>query len=485
VTRLQPSASYSFTMRLQLPQQGGTFARVAQAIADTDAMLGAIDLVRVESTRVIRDVTVACVDAAHAETVVGAVRGLDGVRVDSVSDRTFLMHKGGKIEVNSKLPLKTRDDLSMAYTPGVGRVSMAIHHDRSAAWALTIKGNVVAVVSDGSAVLGLGDLGPEAAMPVMEGKAMLFKEFAGVDAFPLCIATNDVDEIVAFVKAAAPTFGGINLEDIAAPRCFEIERRLRAELDIPVFHDDQHGTAIVVLAALLNALRLVGKRPEDTTVVVVGAGAAGVACTEIMLAQGVGDVIVCDREGALYAGDTTLDGERAALAARTNRRGLRGSADAVLAGADVLVGLSGPGAVSAAAVRTMASDAIVFALANPVPEVQPEEVRDDVAIMATGRSDYPNQINNVLAFPGVFKGALEVRARTINEEMKLAAAQAIAAVIPADELHPDYIVPSVFNRRVAEAVAEAVAAAGVATGVARRTHGAHVDEPPVPSGPLG
>jgi malate dehydrogenase (oxaloacetate-decarboxylating) len=472
-------------MRLQLPQQGGTFARVAQAIADTDAMLGAIDLVRVESTRVIRDVTVACVDAAHAETVVGAVRGLDGVRVDSVSDRTFLMHKGGKIEVNSKLPLKTRDDLSMAYTPGVGRVSMAIHQDRSAAWALTIKGNVVAVVSDGSAVLGLGDLGPEAAMPVMEGKAMLFKEFAGVDAFPLCIATNDVDEIVAFVKAAAPTFGGINLEDIAAPRCFEIERRLRAELDIPVFHDDQHGTAIVVLAALLNALRLVGKRPEDTTVVVVGAGAAGVACTEIMLAQGVGDVIVCDREGALYAGDTTLDGERAALAARTNRRGLRGSADAVLAGADVLVGLSGPGAVSAGAVRTMAADAIVFALANPVPEVQPEEVRDDVAIMATGRSDYPNQINNVLAFPGVFKGALEVRARTINEEMKLAAAQAIAAVIPADELHPDYIVPSVFNRRVAEAVAEAVAAAAVATGVARRKHGAHVDEPPVPSGPLG
>jgi malate dehydrogenase (oxaloacetate-decarboxylating) len=300
---------------------------------------------------------------------------------------------------------------------------------------------------------------------------MLFKEFAGVDAFPLCIDTKDVDEIVAFVKAAAPTFGGINLEDIAAPRCFEIERRLRAELDIPVFHDDQHGTAIVVLAALLNALKLVGKRPEDVTVVVVGAGAAGVACTEIMLAQGVGDVIVCNREGAMYPGQEGLDPIRADLAARTNKRGLRGTANAVLAGADVVLGLSGPGAFTAAAVRTMAPGAIVFAMANPVPEVQPEEVREAVAVMATGRSDYPNQINNVLAFPGVFKGALEVRATTINEEMKLAAAQAIAGVIPEDELHEDYIVPSVFNRRVGESVAEAVAAAAVASGVARRKHG--------------
>ena len=289
----------------------------------------------------------------------------------------------------------------------------------------------MAVVSDGTAVLGLGDIGPAAAMPVMEGKAMLFKEFAGVDAFPLCLDTTDVDEIVAFVKAAAPAFGGINLEDIAAPRCFEIERRLRAELDIPVFHDDQHGTAIVVLAALLNALRLVGKRPQDITVVVVGAGAAGVACTEIMLAQGVGDVIVCDRPGALYAGAPSSTPAQAELAARTNKRGLHGSADEVLAGVDVLLGVSGPGAVTAEAVRTMAPGAIVFAMANPVPEVQPEEVGDDVAVMATGRSDYPNQINNVLAFPGVFRGALDVRASTINEAMKLAAAQAIAGVIPA------------------------------------------------------
>jgi malate dehydrogenase (oxaloacetate-decarboxylating) len=469
---LQTSASYSFTMRLHLPQEAGAFARVAHAIAESRAMLGAIDLVRVEREAVVRDVTVACGDSGHAESVVAAVRAVDGVTVDSVSDRTFLLHKGGKIEVNAKLPLKTRDDLSMAYTPGVGRVSMAINRDRSAAWALTIKGNTVAVVSDGTAVLGLGDIGPEAAMPVMEGKAMLFKEFAGVDAFPLCIATKDVDEIVAFVKAAEPTFGGINLEDIAAPRCFEIERRLREELDIPVFHDDQHGTAIVVLAALLNALRIVGKRPEDVSVVVVGAGAAGVACTEIMLAQGVSDIVVCDRHGALWAGDPVLSPERAELAARTNPRGVKGSPDEVLTGADVMLGLSGPGAVTPAGVRAMARDAIVFALANPVPEVHPEQVRGDVAIMATGRSDYPNQINNVLAFPGVFKGALEVRARTINEEMKLAAAQAIAGVIPEDELHPDYIIASVFNRRVAEAVAEAVADAAVATGVARRRRGA-------------
>ena len=478
--RLQPSASYSFTMRLHLPQRGATFAGVAQAIAETDAMLGAIDLVRVESDLVVRDVTVACGDSEHAEAVVRAVRALDGVRVDSVSDRTFLMHKGGKIEVNSKLPIKTRDDLSMVYTPGVGRVCMAIHEDPAKAWALTIKSNTVAVVSDGTAVLGLGDIGPAAAMPVMEGKAMLFKEFAGVDAFPLCIDTKDVDEIVAFVKAAAPTFGGINLEDISAPRCFEIERRLRAELDIPVFHDDQHGTAIVVLAALISALRVVGKRAQDVTVVVVGAGAAGVACTEIMLAHGVGDVIVCDIFGALHPGRQHMDAAQEALAERTNKRRLQGTADAALAGADVMVGLSAPGAVSPAGVRTMARDAIVFAMANPVPEVQPEAVRDHVAIMATGRSDYPNQINNVLAFPGVFKGALDVRARTINEEMKLAAAGAIARVIPEGDLHPDYIIPSVFNRRVAEVVADAVAEAAVASGVARRRLGAQPHDPATP-----
>jgi malate dehydrogenase (oxaloacetate-decarboxylating) len=465
---LQPSASYSVVVRARLPQRPGAFGQVATAIGDTGAILGAIDLVRVEKGTKVRDITVSCIDAAHGERVVEAVSAVDGVTVEHVLDRTFEMHQGGKIEVTSSIPVKTRDDLSMAYTPGVARVCTAIHEDRELAWSLTVKGNMVAVVSDGTAVLGLGDIGPEAAMPVMEGKALLFKEFAGVDAFPLCIDTTDVDEIVAFVTAAAPTFGGVNLEDIAAPRCFEIERRLREDLDIPVFHDDQHGTAIVTLAALLNALRVVGKRPEDVKVVVTGAGAAGVACADIILAQGVTNVIVCDRKGALFAGRDGLDAARAALAERTNPGGEQGSADAVLAGADVYLGLSGPGAVSVAAVRTMAPGAIVFAMANPTPEVMPEEVRDHVAIMATGRSDYPNQINNVLAFPGVFRGALDVRATTINEEMKLAAAQAIAAVVADDELDPEYIIPSAFNRDVAPAVAERVAEAAIASGVSRR-----------------
>jgi malate dehydrogenase (oxaloacetate-decarboxylating) len=465
---LHPSASYSITMRVRLLQQPGAFARVAGAIGETGAILGAIDIVRVEGGEVVRDVTVACVDVAHSEAVARAVGCLDGVTVEHVSDRTFLMHLGGKLEVNPTVPVKTRDDLSMAYTPGVARVCMAIHEDTEKAWSLTIKGNTVAVISDGTAVLGLGDIGPEAAMPVMEGKALLFKEFAGVDAFPLCLASKDTDSIVEFVKMVAPSFGAINLEDISAPRCFEIERRLRAELDIPVFHDDQHGTAIVLLAALMNALRVVDKRAEDIKVVVVGAGAAGVACTEIMLAHGVRNIIVCDIDGALYAGRPGLDPALEAVAARTNLTGERGMADDVLAGADVLVGLSRPRAVSKAAVLRMAARAVVFAMANPEPEVRVEEVGHDVAIMATGRSDYPNQINNVLAFPGVFRGALSVRARTINEEMKLAAARAIAAVVSDDELHADYIIPSVFNRAVVNAVAPAVAQAAEASGVARR-----------------
>ncbi len=465
---LQPSASYSFTMRIELRQLPGAFAQVAAAIGSEGAILGAIDLVRVDKGGVTRDVTVACVDAAHGERVVTAVRALDGVNVASVSDRTFLMHKGGKIEIVGKVPIKTRDDLSMAYTPGVARVSSAIAEDHESAWTLTIKGNTVAVVSDGTAVLGLGDIGPEAAMPVMEGKAMLFKELAGVDAFPLCLSTTDVDEIVRIVEGVAPTFGGINLEDIAAPRCFEVERRLKQSLDIPVFHDDQHGTAVVVLAALLNALRVVDKAAEDVTVVVVGAGAAGLACAKIILEHGVRDLIVCDIGGILHPGREDLGGELAAMAARTNARGLTGTANDALNGADVVVGVSAPGAFSVDAVRTMAPDAIVFAMANPTPEVQPEAVWEDVAIMATGRSDYPNQINNVLAFPGIFRGALDVRARGIDEAMKLAAARAIAAVIPESDLGPEYIVPSVFNRAVAPAVADAVAKAAVASGIARR-----------------
>jgi malate dehydrogenase (oxaloacetate-decarboxylating) len=465
---VQPSASYSIVMRVRLPQRAGSFGLVATVIGKTGAILGAIDLVRVEKGMKIRDITVACIDASHGERVVAAVGGIAGVTVEDVLDRTFQLHLGGKIEVTATVPLKSRDDLSMAYTPGVARICSAIHDDTERAWALTIKGNSVAVVSDGTAVLGLGDIGPEAAMPVMEGKALLFKEFAGIDAFPLCLGTTDVDEIVNVVRALAPTFGGINLEDIAAPRCFEIERRLRAELSIPVFHDDQHGTAIVVLAALLNALRVVGKRVEDTRIVVTGAGAAGLACTNIILAEGATNVVVCDIEGALYSGRPGLDRERALLAERTNPGRERGMANELLAGADVYLGVSGPGAVSAAAVRTMACGAVVFAMANPAPEVQPEDVGDHVRIMATGRSDYPNQINNVLAFPGVFRGALDVRASTINEEMKLAAARAIASVVSGDELDPEYIIPSVFNRDVAPAVAAAVAAAARASGVASR-----------------
>jgi malate dehydrogenase (oxaloacetate-decarboxylating) len=474
---LQPSASYSFTMRIELPQRPGSFALVAGAIGAEGAILGAIDLVRVDGRGVTRDVTIACTDAAHAERVVNAVRALDGVRVSSVSDRTFLMHKGGKIEVTPKVAIKTRDDLSMAYTPGVARVSSAIHDDPESAWALTIKGNTVAVVSDGTAVLGLGDIGPGAAMPVMEGKAMLFKELAGVDAFPLCLDTTDVDEIVRIVQCVAPTFGGVNLEDIAAPRCFEVERRLQETLDIPVFHDDQHGTAVVVLAALVNALKVVRKRAEAVRVVVVGAGAAGLACAKIILEHGVRDLVVCDIGGILHPDRTDLDAERRAMAERTNPRGLHGRADDALEGADVVVGVSAPGAISVEAVRRMAPDAIVFAMANPVPEVQPEAVYDDVAIMATGRSDYPNQINNVLAFPGIFRGALDVRARSIDEPMKLAAARAIAAVIPEHDLGPEYIVPSVFNRQVSPAVAEAVAKAAIASGVARRDRLPRQDPP--------
>jgi malate dehydrogenase (oxaloacetate-decarboxylating) len=466
---LQPSASYSITIRVRIPQRPGSFARVASAIGNAGAILGAIDLVRVEGHQVVRDITFLCADAAHGEAVVGAVRSLDEVEVVSISDRTFLLHVGGKIEVVPQSPVRTRDDLSMAYTPGVARVCTAIADDVSKAWTLTIKANCVAVVTDGSAVLGLGDIGPHAAMPVMEGKAMLFKEFANVDAFPLCLNSQDVDEIVQFVRMVAPTFGGVNLEDIAAPRCFEIERRLRDELEIPVFHDDQHGTAIVVLAALLNALRVVGKRAEDVRVVIVGAGAAGIASAEIILAHGVGELLIADIDGVLYPGRPNMDPIREELAQRTNPGGRQGSANDVIPGSDVVIGLSGPRSISAAAVRQMASDPIVFAMANPVPEVQPEEVAKDVAIMATGRSDYPNQINNVLAFPGVFRGALDVRASAINEDMKLAAARAIAGVIADDELHAEYIVPSVFNRSVVKAIAEGVADAAIATGVARRT----------------
>ncbi|MEI7760504.1 MAG: NAD-dependent malic enzyme [Thermoleophilia bacterium] len=465
------SASFSATFRVRLSDAPGSFARLAQAIGDAGGSFGAIDLVRVEKDTKVRDVTVEASDADHLARIIESVRETEGVEVERVSDRTFLMHLGGKIEMRSKVPVKTRDDLSMAYTPGVARICMAIADDREAAWNLTIKQNTVAVVSDGTAVLGLGDIGPEAAMPVMEGKALLFKEFGGVDAWPLCLDTKDTDEIVAIVKAIAPGFGGINLEDISAPRCFEIEQRLRAELDIPVFHDDQHGTAIVVLAALLNALRVVDKKIEDVKIVTTGVGAAGVAVTDILLNAGVRTMIGCDQRGAIYDGREDLNSIKQAYAERTNPGRIKGSADELLAGADVYLGLSLPGAVSRAGIERMADNAIVFAMANPTPEIAPEDLPPGkVAVVATGRSDYPNQINNVLAFPGVFRGALDVRASTITEGMKVAAGHAIASVIAADELGPEYVVPSVFNREVAAAVATAVAGAAERDGVARRSH---------------
>jgi malate dehydrogenase (oxaloacetate-decarboxylating) len=465
---VHPSASFSATIRVRLEDHPGTFAKLATAIGDAGGSLGAIDVVRVERNQKVRDVTVMAEDDHHLERIVDAVRAVGGIEVEAVSDRTFLMHLGGKVEVTPRHPLKTRDDLSMAYTPGVGRVSKAIQEDPEKIWSLTVKRNMVAVVSDGTAVLGLGDIGPGAALPVMEGKAVLFKEFAGVDAFPICLDTTDPDEIVEVVAAIAPVFGGINLEDISAPRCFVIEERLKERLDIPVFHDDQHGTAVVCLAALINALRVVDKRIEDVRIVMTGVGAAGIAVARVLLAAGARDVVGCDSRGAVYRGRDHLNAAKEAFAEITNGDSRRGSADELLEGADVFIGLSQPGAISVEGVRRMADRAIVFALANPIPEVFPEDVAGLAEVVATGRSDYPNQINNVLAFPGIFRGALDVRARDIDESMKVAAAHAIASTIADDELSADYVVPSVFNRSVAPAVAAAVAAAAEQSGLARR-----------------
>jgi len=466
---VHPSASFSAAIRVRIANHPGAFARLAAAIGEAGGLLGAIDLVRVEGSTKIRDVNVLADDEVHLDAIVAAVRSVEGVEVIHVSDRVFLAHLGGKLEVQPRHPLKTRDDLSMVYTPGVGRVSRAIAEDPEKVWNLTIKRNTVAVVSDGTAVLGLGDIGPEAALPVMEGKAVLFKEFAGVDAFPICLATKDPDEIVRTVEAIAPAFGGINLEDISAPRCFEIERRLRERLDIPVFHDDQHGTAIVVLAALLNALRVVGKRLEDVRIVTTGCGAAGMAVTRAIAHAGARWIVGCDEGGALYRGREGLDPAKQEYAELTNPENLQGTADELLDGADVFIGVSVPGAISVDGVRRMAPRAIVFAMANPNPEVDPEAIEGLAEVIATGRSDYPNQINNVLAFPGVFRGALDVRARTIDAEMELAAAHAIAGSIAADELSADYVIPSVFNRSVSPSVAAAVAEAAQQSGAARRS----------------
>ncbi len=463
-----PSASYSITVRLDIANRPGMLGRVATRVGEEGGDIGAVDIVEVHDDMITRDITINCRDEAHGDLLVAALQRIDGVSVGNVSDLTFLSHLGGKIEIANRFPVKTRADLSRVYTPGVARVCMAIHEDPAKAYTLTIKRNAVAVVSDGTAVLGLGNIGPLAAMPVMEGKAMLFKELAGVDAWPICLDVTEPDAVVAAIKAIAPGFGGINLEDIAAPRCFEIEARLKAELDIPVMHDDQHGTAIVVLAALLNALKLLGKRIEDVRGVVNGVGAAGTACARMLLDAGIGDLIGCDREGILDPTRADLAPHHLWLAQHSNRGGVRGGLSEALRGADFVLGVSGPGTITPAQLAEMNEPAIVFALANPTPEIHPRDVPPNVKIMATGRSDFPNQINNVLAFPGIFRGALDCRASDITEGMKLAAARAIAGSIPASELHGTHIVPSVFNRKVAPAVARAVIDAAYEAGVARR-----------------
>jgi malate dehydrogenase (oxaloacetate-decarboxylating) len=466
-----PSAQYSLNLRVKIDHRPGMLGKVASAIGAVGGTIGAVDLVQVEGAHTIRDITVETADSSDWPRLTEAVNGVSGATVLDTTDRTFMLHLGGKIELHSKSPLRTRDDLSMAYTPGVARVCRAIHADPDKAFQYTIKRNTVAVVSDGTAVLGLGDIGPRAAMPVMEGKAMLFKEFAGVDAFPICLDTRDPDEIVAVVRAIAPGFGGINLEDISAPRCFEIEDRLKAMLDIPVFHDDQHGTAVVVLAALFNALKLTGKRIEDVRIVIIGIGAAGLAVARILMAAGARTIIGCDSRGTLHTGradylDASMPAVKRVLAELTNAERVSGGPVDALDGADLLIGLSGGRVVPPTALARMNRDPIVFAMANPDPEVSPEEAAPYVRVMATGRSDYPNQINNVLCFPGVFRGALDVRATQITEAMKMAAAQAIADIVAEDELREDYIIPSVFNREVVSAVAAAVASEARATGMA-------------------
>jgi malate dehydrogenase (oxaloacetate-decarboxylating) len=461
------SAQFSLILRVRIDHRPGMLGRVATAIGQAGGTIGDIELVELDRLHTLRDMTVDAGDEEHVLGIVEAVRAVEGAEVVDWTDRTMGIHVGGKLEVGLRHPLRTADDLSMAYTPGVARVCSAIASDPDKAFQYTIKRNTVAVVSDGTAVLGLGDIGPAAAMPVMEGKAMLFKEFAGVDAFPLCLDTKDPETIIATVKAIAPGFGGINLEDISAPRCFEIEARLKAELPIPVFHDDQHGTAVVVLAAVLNACKLTGRRLEDVRALIVGVGAAGVAVTKILLAAGVRDVIGCDSRGALHREREdyeSLPPMKRWLADATNREGRAGSPADVIEGVDLFVGLSGARVMPAAALGGMARDAMVFAMANPTPEVTPEEAAPYARVIATGRSDYPNQINNVLCFPGIFRGALDVRAREITEAMKMAAAEGIAAIVGDDELREDYVIPSAFNRAVAPAVAGAVAREARRTG---------------------
>jgi len=458
----------SVILRVEMNKQVVTFGELVSLIGQQGGDIVAIDVIQPGRKTEIRDLTVGVAEPSVVGTLSDAVRAMPGIHLVNVSDRTFLLHLGGKIQVRSKVPIKNRDDLSRVYTPGVANVCMAIRDDVGKSHSLTIRRNTVAVVSDGTAVLGLGDIGPHAAMPVMEGKAMLFKELAGVDAFPICLDTKDTEQIISIVKALAPTFGGINLEDISSPRCFEIENRLKAELDIPVFHDDQHGTAVVLLAGLINALKIVGKRMEDIKVVVCGIGAAGIACSRMLLAAGVVRLVGVDKFGAIHRGETYENEVWNEYARLTNPDDERGSLSEAVAGADVFIGLSRPRLLHREDVRSMNADPIVFAMANPDPEISPEEAGTAVRVYATGRSDYPNQLNNVLAFPGIFRGALDARATGISEAMKLAAAHAIASIVTEDELNEEYIIPSVFNDKVVPAVRRAVVQTAIDEGIARK-----------------
>jgi malate dehydrogenase (oxaloacetate-decarboxylating) len=462
MAKLTPNPSFSLTIQLELPNRSGSLASVTNAIASAGGSFEHITLLEKNLKITRRELTVDASSEEHAEEIVEALKALPDITILKVSDRTFDLHRGGKIHIEGRIKLNSQSELAMAYTPGVGRVCKAIAAQPEEVFALTIKSNTVAVVTDGSAVLGLGNLGPAGALPVMEGKAMLFKEFAGIDAFPICLNTQDTDKIVETVKNIAPVFGGINLEDIAAPRCFEIEQRLRQELDIPVFHDDQHGTAIVVLAALYNALKLVNKELDSVKIVINGAGAAGVAIARLLIEAGAKTIWMCDSKGIISKNRNDLNAEKQEFAVEAN-----GTLADALQGADIFLGVSGPGLLSREMVLSMAQKAIVFAMANPIPEIQPELVYNDVAVMATGRSDYPNQINNVLAFPGVFRGALDCRASAITTNMYLEAAKAIADLVIPSNRDREYIVPSVFDTRVASAVAAAVQQAARHDGVAR------------------
>jgi malate dehydrogenase (oxaloacetate-decarboxylating) len=453
----KPSAGFSISVRLKLENRPGSFARVTQLIANSGASLAEVSLIASDFDFNLRDVTINCISEQQSRDLVRHIEALSGVCIDRWQDDTFAMHSGGKLNVMPKQVLKTTDELSRAYTPGVARVCTAIHRNPEEVYPYTIKSNTVAVISDGSAVLGLGNIGPRAALPVMEGKAVLFRQFAGINAFPICLDTQDTEEIIATIKNIAPVFGGINLEDISAPRCFEIEERLSDELDIPVFHDDQHGTAVVVVAGLMNALKLTGKRMDQITVVVNGFGAGGVACTRLMLDAGVKNIIPCDTAGTVYRGrQENMNEVKRLLSEVTNITNVKGTVADALRGADVFVGVSQPGAITPAMVRAMAKDPIVFALANPIPEIMPTEIQGIARIIATGRSDYANQINNVLCFPGIFKGALECRARRITTKMKLAAAAAIASEVSENELRETYIIPGIFKSNIAAKVAEKV-----------------------------